>query len=306
MKTYKKQFTLFIAFSIYNNVKTVLSVSNLLCFLELLVACNVAPRTVCNYVSAIKAYLQMYNMKVDWINNKLVGNYLRSISIHTSITPKEKGVLSMTDLLGISEALQNWENPWHFRTAFLLSFYAFLRISNLVPDKVSTFHSTKQLVWGYIVPDAKGALVYIKRAKNLQRYDQNHYVSIPIMPHSLLCPVLAISKLNEIEKHEWGQPLLKMGRIPMIEAQLRRRLQLCLRTIGIDPSSHTYHVFRRSGASIAFNNHIDLENIKSHGAWRSDAVYTYLYENSHKKDEVRDMFRSMELPNSLFGEGFPC
>ena len=50
-------------------------------------------------------------------------------------------------------------------------------------------------------------------------------------------------------------------------------------------SSLTYHSLRRSGASAAFNNNVNFESIKAHGAWQSDAVWQYLFSNSHKAKE---------------------
>ena len=33
--------------------------------------------------------------------------------------------------------------------------------------------------------------------------------------------------------------------------------------------------FRRSGASLAFNSNVDLDKIKQHGSWKSEAVCTH-------------------------------
>ena len=303
MTNYHRQFTLFVAFSIYMRSVSVLSVSNLLSFLELLTDCQISPRVVNNYVSAIRGYLQMYNVATDWMGNRLITNYLRAISIHTTVMCKPKGTFSMQDIFNISKLLEKWDFPWHYRASFLLSFYAFLRISNVVPVNLSSFDPGKQITWGDIVFLPGGAKITLKWAKNLQRYDQTHQVHIPIMNNPFLCPVHALWQLHLIERHQPSDPVIKHGQVPFIEGQLRRRLALVLKTMGISHTAHTYHSLRRSAASIAFNNNIPLENIKSHGAWSSDAVYKYLIENSQARERVSHMFRALELPNSMFGEG---
>ena len=35
-------------------------------------------------------------------------------------------------------------------------------------------------------------------------------------------------------------------------------------------------MFRRSGASMAFDNNVQFENIKQHGNWQSEAIWHYL------------------------------
>ena len=51
---------------------------------------------------------------------------------------------------------------------------------------------------------------------------------------------------------------------------------------------------RCSGASLAFNYKVDFEEIKSQGAWSSDAVYKYLFANSETIQEVPHMFETLE------------
>ena len=46
--------------------------------------------------------------------------------------------------------------------------------------------------------------------------------------------------------------------------------------MGLNPAHYTFHSFRKSGASLAFDSSVALENIKQHGNWRSEAVWTYL------------------------------
>ena len=44
----------------------------------------------------------------------------------------------------------------------------------------------------------------------------------------------------------------------------------------MDSSKFSFHSFRRSGATLAYNLGIDLEEIKRHGTWRSNAVQSYI------------------------------
>ena len=53
-------------------------------------------------------------------------------------------------------------------------------------------------------------------------------------------------------------------------------MKTCIASMDLNPAHYTFHSFRRSGASLAFDSSVALENIKQHGNWRSEAVWTYL------------------------------
>ena len=67
---------------------------------------------------------------------------MRAIHLQIPHVRREKGVLTLIDMLRISEALQALDNHQVYRVAFLMSFYGFLRISNLVAPTVTAFDPT--------------------------------------------------------------------------------------------------------------------------------------------------------------------
>ena len=54
----------------------------------------------------------------------------------------------------------------------------------------------------------------------------------------------------------------------------------------------SFHSFRRSGATFAFNNDVTLQNIQRHGTWTSDCVWRYITDSVHCGEQVADMFRN--------------
>ena len=56
--------------------------------------------------------------------------------------------------------------------------------------------------------------------------------------------------------------------------QVRSHLKQMLTYNNLDPTTHCFHTFGRSGVTLAFNNGVDISHIKRHGTWLSDA---YLY-----------------------------
>ena len=101
--------------------------------------------------------------------------------------------------------------------------------------------------------------------------------------------------------HQDSDLVMKLGNAPFTKV-LRKRLSLLLKTLGLRTSYLTYHSLRRSGASIAFNNDVSFDGIRSQGGWQSDAVWHYLFSNSATAREVPHMFQQLESPVSCLGQ----
>ena len=294
MSSYRRQFHTFLCFSIKNKAPTVLSVHNLIAFLEFLVACNLSPRAIANYVSAIKSYASLYQLPVCWMSNQLIANYIRALHIQVVHVKKEKLTLSLKDLLHVSQQLEQFDNPLVYRSAFLLSYYGFLRISNLVAATTTGFDVQRQLCRKDITFSSTHVRVMLRWAKNLQKAEQSHVVFLPKMSNVYLCPYVTLAKLFAAQDYRGNDPVIKIGKTHVIEAQLRKRLTLILKLLNMRSECLTYHALRRSGASLAFNNNVNFESIRAQGAWQSDAIWQYLFVNSQKAQEVADMFKQVE------------
>ena len=57
-------------------------------------------------------------------------------------------------------------------------------------------------------------------------------------------------------------------------------------TLGFSNSHFTFHSFRMSGASFAYNSNIPLSDIKQHGTWSSNSVWLYIYKQDPKKGNL--------------------
>ena len=61
-----------------------------------------------------------------------------------------------------------------------------------------------------------------------------------------------------------------------------------------------FHTFRRSGATLAYNANIDMEHIKRHGTWSSEAVQAYIMDDSSNATQVAEAFRQLfTTPTSI-------
>ena len=64
---------------------------------------------------------------------------------------------------------------------------------------------------------------------------------------------------------------------PLTASKVKRiQLALVITQMNLDPRDYGFHMFCRSGDSLAHNLQVPFPNIKQHGQWKSDAIYTYV------------------------------
>ena len=125
--------------------------------------------------------------------------------------------------------------------------------------------------------------ILIKWIKTLQDSSAHYFVKIPSLKTLSLCPVLALKKLLDSRPLPASSlPFLHPfpSFHPVIDTIIRDALRKILVHIGIPLVGHRFHSFRRSGATLTFDNNVQLQHIMAHGLWRSSAVWTYLQNAS--------------------------
>ena len=184
-----------------------------------------------------------------------------------------------------------------YKSVFLLAFFAFLRLSNLVPPSISSFSSATHLCRGDLIPHSSFATLILKWSKTIQKQSQFATVQIPSLGASPLCPLAAFHNMASRLPLPPNSPMFAIpqgpGVIPLTQNKVRRFLALILTSLQIDPSTHSFHSFRRSGASLAFNSNVSLQSIQHHGTWSSDAVWSYIISDPHHQGSVAATFQSL-------------
>ena len=188
-----------------------------------------------------------------------------------------------------------------FRAAFLLAFFAFLRMSNVAPHSRYKFDTNTHILRQDIIFQQPGAHILIKWTKTLQDRSAHHFVQIPALHNKNLCPVLALQQLLDSRPLPPSAPLFAHKTspfYPVIDTTLRYGLRKVLTHIGLPLVGHGFHTFRRSGATLAYDNNIQLQHIMAHGLWRSSAVWTYLQNASLAPSIIPTTFASI-IPHHL-------
>ena len=131
---------------------------------------------------------------------------------------------------------------------------------------LSGFDRTRFPVLGDVIWGPPGAHILITCSKTMQKSGAIHVVQLPLLKDSILCPVLALKAMIEILGQGKEDPLFmvktKAGRKVLTSFKARSFLKMVVLALGLDSKHYTFHAFRRSGASLAFNINVDLDKIK--------------------------------------------
>ena len=123
--------------------------------------------------------------------------FVKSVQINRPLTIKSTPVFSINMLRDIVIQSQKFEFSHIFAALYLLAFYSFLCLSNIVPHSFMGFDLSRHLARGDIIFGDISAVVIIKWSKTNQLRDKVHYVTIPKSPQALLCPFLALKPMLE-------------------------------------------------------------------------------------------------------------
>ena len=213
--------------------------------------------SIANYLSAIKAKLSIYGVDVSPFSHPQIKYFTRSLTLAAPLKISLKTVIDVDTLKAIISKCDNMYMGQIFKAAFLLSFFSFLRISNLVPHSMQTFNPLEQLARADIFFAPPGAHILIKWSKTLQSKNQVRLLKIPSLANSPLCPVAALKTLLLITPSGDKKPLFqikyKQKWVHLTDSRLRRALSSILLSLHLHNSKITFHSFSNPYILLYYN-----------------------------------------------------
>ena len=290
--TYSRQFKVFLAFACFMDVQDLQNIDLILCFLTCLHENGISAASTAGYLAAVKHNFVVYGLDVSIFENKLISLLQKSFAINAPIKIRQRGIIDIKLLQEIILACDNLQYPIIYKSIFLLAFFTFLRISNFAPLSVSQFDTSRHLTRGDVVWGHPGAHIIIKWAKNMQERKECHVIQIPHIKNTLLCPVKTLHSYFKKYPHGFASPMFvnPLNSLPITQSNIRQALANISKILNIPPGYITFHCFRRSGATFAFNHNVALQNIQHHGAWKSQAVWLYLTQSHQGTARVAAAF----------------
>ena len=290
-------FRVFLAFLAFAKVeKHQVNVNVLLAFLECLVVNNIKHSQLLNYLSAIKTLCVICEWKIPDLKHEKIHFYLKSIQKTSPFSVKMHSIIDTSLLSDIVSTCRLTFLGDVFKAVYLTAFFGFFRLSNLVPHTISTFSLMKHLTRGDIFFSQKFVIILIKWSKPMQNNNQARLIKLPLL-NNHLCPFLALKRCLQIIPGSKNDPLFqfKSGSIwlPLTDNRVRSHLKNVLSLLNLPPAFITFHSFRRSGATFAFNHNVSLQEIQRHGTWTSDCVWRYVCDSMDAGSAVASTFASL-------------
>ena len=248
-------------------------------YMEYLVEQQLAPPTIKNHISMLRAYFKEAGLDQQPLNSVNLQKATRAIDTQIRPTQRTKMSLSPQEVADIVAHIRREENGEMIAYAITIMFAGFFRQSNIAPLNIRTFDPTRQ----FTVADVKLAneqlTIRAKWSKTQQRYGEDRLTKLVAIPGSDLCPVLAHraaqGKARVVDPE--STPLIRFpdgNPIPVRYIATRwQRAAAKVKTITHNP---TLHRLRLSGASWAIYNGATILEVCRQGGWASDAFRSYL------------------------------
>ena len=265
-----------------------------LSYLEYLPTNNVSVNMIANHVSAVRANFVILGLSYHIWDHPSIKYFQKSIKINRPLAPTVRNIIdihTLTDMVNHCESL--YLGPI-FKSVFLIAFFGFLRLSNISPHSVAAFDPSRHLTTSDVIFTSKFLKIIIKWSKTLQTRDKVQVISLPRLKGSPICPHRALKQALKIYKPLPASPLFQyktvQGWQPLTDSKIRKVLTHVNSLLGLPPHFYTFHSFRRSAATLAYNANIPLQQIKHHGSWASDCVWTYIQKDQSLGEEIATSF----------------
>ena len=295
---YASKFKLYLAFTSWHQLPTH-DVDAILAFLEFLTQNGSRAQSLASYVSVLKHYFKLCDIDALGLTHRKVQLFIRSVSINSVYMPKFKANITIALLIKIVEKCDALKHGQVYKAVFLLAYFAFLRLSNVVPSSAKNFDVTRNLLRSDVIFGPPGAHIILKWGKAMQAANSHQVIQIPTLPSSPICPVTAIKSMLSSVPASSSSPLfllplpsgLSILTAPMVSATFSKIIS----SLRLNPAHYGFHAFRRSAVSWAADHNVPLQNLKAHGGWSSSAINCYFKHTPKASSTVATTFKKILL-----------
>ena len=172
------------------------------------------------------------------------------------------------------------------KCAILFCFFGFLRQSNVAPRSPQLHDPSRDTLRSDVRYTPTGLLLRLKWTKTHQVAHRPVLIPLPSIPGSFLCPTAAFRQMcTAIPARSSNAPLLfyyTPQHLPTMVTtrMLANQFQQFIQHLNLPPHTFTLHSLRKGGATLCHTKGLSVDQIKAHGTWSSDSVWTYIQPNT--------------------------
>ena len=117
----------------------------LLAFMEYLVLNQVSPAGISKYLAGIRAQCIVFDLDTSYFQHHQIQYFLRSLKINRPLQPRIHTNIDIHLLTNLIHMTDTLEHPNLFKALYILAYFSFLRLSNILPHTVTCFDNTCHL-----------------------------------------------------------------------------------------------------------------------------------------------------------------
>ena len=289
----------FINFCLDNNLKLQeLVVMDLCVFAEYLLFLELALPSVLNNISALKTCFKLRGLNISIFYEYKWELYIKSLKNSVRHDVVQRPGFTTGDLQHLIMYSMGRLDLLPLDLALSFGYFGFLRGSNLAPQTYASFDRTRHTTPADVLLVKAGIHLKIKWAKNIQSIQNSTMVPLPNLIGSVVNPTsiwLYYLRKTKINPMAGDIPLIVTRNshnrlLPVTLPRLRALLNIALIECSLKHKNYSLHSLRRGGATFIHEMGIDIEHIKMHGLWFSDAVLSYIQARSAKSSKVVQKF----------------
>ena len=140
----------------------------LLAFLEYLNHNGIAYSQSQNYRTALRALHILHGLDTNAFRDARLPPFLKALKIQALFNPRIPAHLDVPLLECIIKQCDSFQFPVVFKPLYLVVFFLFLRLSNVLPHSMASFDHTRQLAHGDVIFGETGAALLLKWSKTMQ------------------------------------------------------------------------------------------------------------------------------------------
>ena len=184
-------------------------------------------------------------------------------------------------------------SEWGFsmRCLYLTLWFTFSRLASLIPTSKSPFHPTSHLSWSNVLFEENGVRIVLEKTKTIQCLERNLQFFIPKHRNQSICLYTQLQSLYsstpfKLPHHPVFITCQNGMWFPLSRSLADPYLKAALVSAGVTPSAYGWSSFRRGGATTGFIATKDIESLREHGDWKSNAYIRYLSLSASKRTHL--------------------
>ena len=139
LNSYRRMFQLFLAFLVVVDLLLPgVSSLDILTFMEYLAQSGMSPDHITDHIT-VGSMCIVYGVNTLPFRDQRIPLFIKSLKLNRSFVPRMSMLIDKTLLIQIVTASAKLQLPEVYRPLYLLAFFSFLRLSNILPHTVNMF-----------------------------------------------------------------------------------------------------------------------------------------------------------------------